>query len=184
MKEASGRVRKMAERMEHWALDRLVPFARNPRTHSDAQIAQIAGSIAAFGFNAPILVDSNAGVIAGNGRLLAARQLRLEQVPVVVLDHLTEIQKRAYILADNKLAELGGYDDELLASQLAELRDADIDLQLLGFSDDELRTLLADADHDDDEAGADAEEEIPALPVEPVTRAADIWCVGRHRLIC
>src|ERR1017187_8176564 len=104
----------MAQHIELWPLHRLIPWAKNARTHSDAQIAQIAGSIAAFGFNAPILVDSNAGVIAGNGRLLAARQLGLEQVPVVVLDHLTEIQKRAYILADNKLAELGGYDDELL----------------------------------------------------------------------
>ena len=140
MKEASGRVRKMAERMEHWALDRLVPFARNPRTHSDAQVAQIAGSIAAFGFNAPILVDSNAGVIAGHGRILAARQLGLEEVPVIVLDHLSEIQKRAYVIADNRLAELAGWDDDLLRQQLAELRDADIDLETVGFGDDELRT--------------------------------------------
>src|ERR1039457_5216899 len=149
----------MASHIELWPISKLVPFARNPRTHSDAQVAQIAGSIAAFGFNAPILVDSKAGVIAGHGRLLAARQLGLEQVPVVVLDHLSEIQKRAYILADNKLAELGGYDDELLASQLAELRDAEIDLQLLGFGDDELRALLADADRGDVEA--DVEEAIP-----------------------
>src|ERR1022692_1750985 len=173
-----------AQRIEHRKLSELTPYPKNPRRHSDAQIAQIAGSIAQFGFNAPILIDSKGNIIAGHGRYLAALKLGLEMVPVFVLDHLSEIQKRAYILADNKLAELGGYDDELLAIQLAELRDADIDLQLLGFSDDELRTLLADADHDDDEAGADAEEEIPALPVEPVTRAADIWCVGRHRLIC
>ena len=126
--------------MEHWALDRLVPFARNPRTHSDAQVAQIAGSIAAFGFNAPILVDSNAGVIAGHGRVLAARQLGLEEVPVIVLDHLSEIQKRAYVIADNRLAELAGWDDDLLRQQLAELRDADIDLETVGFGDDELRT--------------------------------------------
>src|ERR1035441_5220435 len=156
----------MAQHIEHWPLSRLIPWAKNARTHSDAQVAQIAGSIAAFGFNAPILVDSHAGVIAGHGRLLAARQLGLELVPVIVLDHLSEIQKRAYILADNKLAELGGYDDELLASQLAELRDADIDLQLLGFGDDELRTLLADADRGDVEA--DVEEAIPAPPVETV----------------
>ena len=172
----------MAQHIELWPLHRLIPWAKNARTHSDAQIAQIAGSIAAFGFNAPILVDSNAGVIAGHGRLLAARQLGLEQVPVIVLDHLTEIQKRAYILADNKLAELGGYDDELLASQLAELRDADINLQLLGFNDDELRVLLADAEASDaDEA---EEEEIPEPPAEPVTRAGDTWLVGKHRLIC
>lgn len=172
----------MAQHIEHWPLTKLIPWAKNARTHSDAQVAQIAGSIAAFGFNAPILVDSSAGVIAGHGRLLAAKQLGLEQVPVIVLDHLSEIQKRAYILADNKLAELGGYDDELLASQLAELRDADIDLQLLGFNDGELQTLLADADRGDVEA--DVEEEIPAPPVQPVTCAADVWRVGPHRLIC
>jgi DNA modification methylase len=182
--EASMNMRHypMAQHIELWPLGRLIPWAKNARTHSDAQVAQIAGSIAAFGFNAPILVDSHSGVIAGHGRLLAARQLGLEQVPVIVLDHLSEIQKRAYILADNKLAELGGYDDELLASQLAELRDAEIDLQLLGFGDDELRALLADADRGDVEA--DVEEAIPAPPVEPVTRAADIWHIGRHRLIC
>src|ERR1039458_9562852 len=174
----------MAQHIEHLPLSRLIPWAKNARTHSDAQVAQIAGSITAFGFNAPILIDSKGNIIAGNGRYLAALKLGLEMVPVVVLDHLSEIQKRAYILADNKLAELGGYDDELLASQLAELRNADIDLQLLGFNEDELRTLLADADCCDVEAGADVEEEIPAPPVEPVTRAADIWCVGRHRLIC
>src|ERR1019366_5068006 len=148
----------MAQHIEHWPLGRLIPWAKNARTHSDAQVAQIAGSIAAFGFNAPILIDSKGNIIAGNGRYLAALKLALEMVPVVVLDHLSEIQKLAYILADNKLAELGGYDDELLAIQLAELRDADIDLQLLGFNDDELRMLLADADHDDDEAGAGREE--------------------------
>src|ERR1017187_979905 len=171
----------MAQHIEHRPLSRLIPWAKNARTHSDAQVAQIAGSIAAFGFNAPILIDSKGNIIAGNGRYLAALKLALEMVPVVVLDHLSEIQKRAYILADNKLAELGGYDDELLAIQLAELRNADIDLQLLGFSDDELRVLLADAEASDaDEA---EEEEIPEPPAEPVTRAGDTWLVGKHRLI-
>jgi len=174
----------MAQRIELWPLHRLIPWAKNARTHSDAQVAQIAGSIAAFGFNAPILVDAHAGVIAGHGRLLAARQLGLEQVPVIVLDHLSEIQKRAYILADNKLVELGGYDDDLLRAELADLRDAEVDLEVLGFSDDELHVLLADADHDGVEAG-DVEEEIPEAPAEPVTRADDVWCIGaKHRLIC
>jgi hypothetical protein len=173
----------MAHHIEVWAIGKLVPFARNPRTHSDAQVAQIAGSIAAFGFNAPILVDSRAGVIAGHGRLLAARQLGLEEVPVIVLDHLSEIQKRAYILADNKLAELGGYDDEVLRRELAELRDAEIDLGGLGFSDDELAVLLAATESPD--PGADPEEEeIPEAPAEPVTRAGDIWCIAGHRLAC
>src|ERR1022692_2896330 len=134
-----------AQRIEHRKLSELTPYPKNPRRHSDAQIAQIAGSIAQFGFNAPILIDSRGNIIAGHGRYLAALKLGLETVPVIVLDHLSETEKRAYLLADNKLAELGGYDDELLASQLAELRNADIDLQLLGFSDDELRVLLADA---------------------------------------
>src|SRR6266481_3299264 len=99
----------MAQRIELWSIEKLVPNAKNPRTHSDAQVAQIAGSITAFGFNAPILIDSNGGVIAGHGRLLAARQLRLDEVPVVVLDHLSEMQKRAYIIADNRLAENAGW---------------------------------------------------------------------------
>src|ERR1700739_4934058 len=94
----------MAQRIEHWALERLIPYTRNPRTHSDAQIAQIAASIAEFGFNNPILVDTKAGIIAGHGRLLAARKLQLQEVPVIILDHLSETQKRAYILADNQLA--------------------------------------------------------------------------------
>src|SRR6516165_1678549 len=108
----------MAQRIENWHIDRLIPWLRNPRTHSDAQVAQIAASISAFGFNNPILVDTKAGIIAGHGRLLAARKLGLTEVPVVVLDHLTETQKRAYILADNQLAELAGWDKELLADEV------------------------------------------------------------------
>src|SRR5579885_1369462 len=173
----------MARRIELWPVDKLVPYARNARTHSDAQVAQIAASIVQFGFNNPILVDTNAGIIAGHGRLLAARKLRLDHVPVVVLDHLTETQKRAYILADNKLAEAAGWDDELLRGELADLKDADLDLEVLGFSEDELRTLLVEAEPTP--AGTpEAEEEIPEAPVEPVTRAGDVWLVGKHRLVC
>src|SRR5258708_29070575 len=104
----------MAKHIELWLVEKLIPYAKNPRTHSDAQVAQIAASIAEFGFNNPILVDTNAGIIAGHGRLLAARKLRLKEVPVIVLDHLTETQKRAYILADNQLALNAGWDDEIL----------------------------------------------------------------------
>src|ERR1700691_3974930 len=104
----------MAKQIELWVINKLIPWARNPRTHSDAQIAQIAASIAEFGFNNPILVDTKAGVIAGYGRLLAARKLGLEEVPVIVLDHLTEAQKRAYIIADNQLALNAGWDEDLL----------------------------------------------------------------------
>src|SRR6185369_752328 len=112
----------MVKHIELWLIDRLIPFARNPRTHSDVQIAQIAASIAEFGFNNPILVDTKAGIIAGHGRLLAARKLQLQEVPVIVLDHLSETQKRAYILADNQLALNAGWDETLLAAELAALQ--------------------------------------------------------------
>ncbi len=173
---------QMAQRIEHRKLSELTPYPRNPRQHSDAQIAQIAGSIAQFGFNAPILVDAKGGMLAGHGRYLASLKLGLETVPVVVLDHLSETEKRAYILADNKLAELSSFDDDLLRAELADLRDAEVDLGALGFDEDELAVLLADAESP--VTDADAEEEIPEAPAEPVTRAGDIWLVGKHRLIC
>src|SRR5688572_25986798 len=106
----------MAQRIELWPVDKLVPYARNPRTHTDAQIAQIAASIAEFGFNSPILVDSNAGIVAGHGRLMAARRLGLAEVPVIVLDHLSETQKRAYLIGDNRIAEQSGWNQEFLAA--------------------------------------------------------------------
>ncbi len=152
----------VAQRIEHRKLAELTPYPKNPRRHSDAQVAQIAGSILAFGFNAPILVDAKGGILAGHGRYLASLKLGLDTVPVVVLDHLSETEKRAYILADNKLAELSFFDDDLLRAELAELREADIDLGGLGFSDDELRVLLADVEI---AGAAEAEEEqIPSLP--------------------
>src|ERR1700729_177793 len=113
----------IAQRIELWLIEKLIPFARNPRTHSEAQIAQIAASIAEFGFNNPILVDTNAGIISGHGRLLAARKLGLAEVPVIVLDHLTEAQKRAYVIADNQLALNAGWNDELLRIELAALQE-------------------------------------------------------------
>src|ERR1035437_4935563 len=156
----------MAQRIEHRKLAELAPYPRNPRRHSDAQIAQIAGSIAQFGFNSPILIDSRGNIIAGHGRYLASHKLGLDTVPVVVLDHLSEIEKRAYILADNKLAELSSFDDDLLRAELAELRDAEIDLGGLGFSDDELRVLLAEGEVPDAEGNA-PEKDIPAAPGAP-----------------
>src|ERR1700689_470957 len=114
-----------------WAIERLIPFARNPRTHSDAQVAQIAASIREFGFNNPILVDTEDGVIAGHGRLLAARKLGLAEVPVIVLDHLTEAQKRAYIIADNQLALNAGWDETLLQEELKALQAEDFNLDLI-----------------------------------------------------
>src|SRR5712671_2144194 len=138
----------MEKHIEHWPLDKLIPYARNPRTHSGAQVAQIAGSIEAFGFNNPILVDTNAGIIAGHGRLLAARKLQLREVPVIILDHLSEAQKRAYILADNQLALNAGWDEELLRIELANLQDQEFNLDLIGFEDEELARLLAAQDAD------------------------------------
>src|SRR5436305_12532566 len=151
----------MARHIEMWAIEKLIPYARNPRTHSDAQIAQIAASIVEFGFNNPILVDSNAGIIAGHGRLLAARKLQLSEVPVIVLDHLTEAQKRAYIIADNQLALNAGWDDDLLRVELAALQAEDFDVNLIGFDDDELARMLS---AEDAVQGLTDEDAAPALP--------------------
>jgi len=172
---------RSANSVEHWPLDRFIPYARNPRTHSEAQVAQIAGSIAEFGFNNPILVDSKAGVLAGHGRLLAARKLNLIEVPVIVLDHLTETQKRAYILADNRLALNAGWDEELLALELLELKESDYDLSLTGFDAKELDDLLLDVD--EDKANA-----VPPVPDNPISRPGDLWVCGdsriQHRVLC
>jgi DNA modification methylase len=170
----------IVKHIELWLIDKLIPFARNPRTHSDAQIAQIAASIAEFGFNNPILVDTQAGIIAGHGRLLAARKLGLTEVPVIVLDHLSEAQKRAYIIADNQLALNAGWDDDLLRSELAALQGESFDLGLIGFEDQELARLLAAQDALE---GLTDEDAVPALPEEPVSRAGDLWILGDHRLL-
>jgi len=172
----------VAKRIELWPLDRLVPFARNPRTHSDAQVAQIAASIAEFGFNAPLLVDSKAGIVAGHGRLLAARKLGLTEVPVIVLDHLGETQRRAFAIADNRLGELSGWDDELLALELKDLVEAGFDATLTGFDDGEVAALLAALEGG--EAEPEPEEEIPEAPAEAVTQPGDLWLIGPHRLLC
>ena len=119
--------------IEYRAIDALIPYVRNARTHSEAQIAQIAASIREFGFNNPILVDGQHGVIAGHGRLLAARQLGMTLLPVIELAHLTDAQKRAFILAENKLTERGGWDQELLSLELADLESNGFDLELTGF---------------------------------------------------
>ncbi len=170
----------IARHIEHWPLDKLIPYARNPRTHSDAQVAQIAASISEFGFNNPILVDTNAGIIAGHGRLLAARKLQLQQVPVIVLDHLSEAQKRAYILADNKLALNAGWDEDLLGLELSDLRDLDFNLDLTGFDELELSRLLAD---DGAVTGLTDEDAVPELPQTPVSVAGDLWRLGNHKLL-
>jgi DNA modification methylase len=173
-------VTPMAQRIEKWPIERLVPWARNPRTHSDAQVAQIAASIAEFGFLNPILVDTKAGILAGNGRFLASQKLRLARVPVIVLDHLTDAQKRAYIIADNQLALNAGWDETLLAAELAALQQEDFDVSLLGFEDEELARLLAAQDAAE---GLTDEDAVPELPATPVSAAGDLWILGNHRLL-
>src|SRR5882762_3606724 len=136
--EAHMNSQPMPTSIEKWPIERLIPYARNARSHADEQVAQIAASIAEFGFNNPILVDSKAGIIAGHGRLLAARKLQLTEVPVIVLDHLTDAQKRAYVIADNQLDLNAGWDEALLAAELAALQQEDFNLGLIGFEDEEL----------------------------------------------
>ena len=189
----------LAQRIELWPVDRLKPYDRNARTHSPEQVAKIAASIVEFGFTNPILVDSAEGIIAGHGRLMASRKLGLSEVPVIVLDHLTDAQRRAYVLADNKLAELAGWDVEMLSGELIELEAEGYDLTLAGFTDDELAALSADPlfKSDDDESDDDAGKEAPAekysddqldaeveAPVRVVTRTGDVWLLGEHRVMC
>src|SRR5580692_11246643 len=170
----------LVQRIEHWLLDKLIPFARNPRTHSEAQVTQIAASIQEFGFNNPILVDTKAGIIAGHGRLLAARKLGLTEVPVIVLDHLTEAQKRAYLIADNQLALNAGWDDTLLREQLAALQADEFPIDLLGFEDTELARLLA---AEDATPGLTDEDDAPELPQAPVSKTGDLFILGNHKLL-
>ena len=161
-------------------LGKLIPYARNPRTHSDAQVAQNAGSIREFGWTNPVLVDGANGIIAGHGRVLAARKLGLERVPVIELAHMTEAQKRAYVLADNQLALNAGWDEALLRLELADLSELGFDLGLIGFGEGELERLLAG----ESRTGLTEDDDAPALPEQAITRPADVWMMGEHRLLC
>ena len=163
------------------ALEQLVPYARNARTHSESQVAQIAGSIAEFGFVNPVLVGGDNIIIAGHGRVMAAKKLGLQTVPTIKLDHLTENQRRALVIADNKIAENAGWDEELLRLELQNLADEDFDLDLLGFDDVELDDLLTSLD---DIESAALDENIPIVAENPVSRTGDIWIMGEHRLLC
>ena len=169
-----------ALRLEHWPIDRLVPSPRNARTHNDAQVAEIAGSIRAFGFSNPILVGDDNDVIAGHGRLAAARLLQLAEVPVIVLAGLSELQRRQLMLADNRIAMNAGWDTDLLRLELQDLSAIGADLSLLGFTKKELAVALSA--HGD--GGLTDENEIPALTDTAVTVAGDIWCLGEHRIGC
>jgi len=164
-------------------VDRLVPYAGNARTHSDAQISQIAASITEFGFTNPILTGGDNVIIAGHGRLLAAQKLGIGDVPVIVLDHLSEAQRRALVIADNKLAENAGWDEELLRTELATLDEMDFDLDLMGFSDEELEVLLGDPEGTA-LGEAEGEDDVPEPPEDPTSRLGDLWLLGKHRLFC
>lgn len=166
--------------IEYVAIEALIPYARNSRTHSDAQVAQIAASIREFGFTNPVLIDELGGVIAGHGRIMAARKLSLPEVPCIRLSHMTDAQKRAYVIADNKLALNAGWDDEMLALEFAELSEMGFDLELTGFTADEIDALKPI----ELEPGLTDEDATPDVPVDPVTKPGDVWLLGKHRVMC
>jgi len=168
--------------LEHLPIDGLIPYARNSRTHSPEQVTQIAASIREFGFTNPILIDADGGIIAGHGRVLAARQLGLATLPCLRLGHLSEAQKRAYIIADNKLALNAGWDETLLALELADLKAMDYDLGLTGFDLGEIDELLAGLDATPEgQTDADA---VPEVRAEAISKPGDVWVLGRHRIMC
>ena len=171
-------------KIEMWPVARLVPYENNARTHSPEQVEKVAASIVSYGFNVPILVDTKDGIIAGHCRLMAAKELQLEEVPVIKLDHLTEKKKRAYILADNRLTELGGWDEELLADELLVLKEDGEDLDAIGWTDEEMEEMMESIemlDTVDPEVEVDA---VPEVPVDPVSKPGDVWKLGRHRVMC
>lgn len=170
----------LALQVETWPVCRLIPYARNARTHSDQQVAQIAASIGEFGFVNPVLVDPAGGIIAGHGRVLAARKLGRPDVPVIVLSHLNENQKRAFLLADNRLALSAGWDEEMLRLELHALEQAGYGLEITGFDQRELDRLLAQLSQ---QAATDPDE-APTLEQEVVTEPDDLWILGEHRLLC
>ena len=157
----------------------LIPYARNSRTHSDAQVTKIAASIREFGFLNPIIVDGESGIIAGHGRVLAAQKLGLDTLPVIEAAHLTEAQKRAYVLADNRLALDAGWDNDMLKVELSDLQADGFNLELTGFSLDEIAAFLVDPTE-----GLTDPDAVPDVPVDPVSRLGDVWVLGKHRIAC
>jgi DNA modification methylase len=171
---------KLPDQLETIQIDALIPYARNSRTHSDAQVAQIASSIKEFGFTNPVLIDGGGGIIAGHGRVLAARKLGMSEVPCIRLEHLTDAQKRAYVIADNRLALNSGWDTEMLKVEFADLQELGFDLELTGFDLDEIKELLAPVGTE----GLTDPDDAPPLPETPRTVPGDIWVMGKHRLLC
>ena len=180
MAKSSEKMKWPADKVERRKLDTLTPYARNSRTHSDEQVAQIAASIKEWGFTAPILIEPDGGIIAGHGRVMAAQRLGLADVPCVIAEGWTEAQKRAYVIADNKLAMNAGWDNDLLAVEFGELADLGFDLDLTGFDADEIAALTPEEVTE----GLTDEDAVPDVPVQPVTVEGDVWLLGRHRLMC
>jgi len=167
--------------IEHVSVDRLIPYANNARTHSDAQVAQIAASIKEFGFNNPVLISEDGTIIAGHGRLMAARKLGLTDVPCIKLSHLTPTQRKAYVIADNQLALNAGWNEELLTIELDELLADNFALEVLGFDPDELKRLMSE---NEVTQGLTDEDQAPEVEDNPVTKLGDVWVLGKHRLMC
>lgn len=167
--------------IKHLPVETLIPYARNARTHSDEQVSQIAGSITEFGFVNPILIGEDSVIIAGHGRLMAAQRLGLPTVPVIMLAHLSETQRRALVLADNKIAENAGWDEKLLSLELLDLQEDHFDLSMIGFSDEEISDLLQNENTGQELTDPD---DIPETPEDPVTVLGDIWLLGDHRVMC
>jgi len=165
-------------KIEQRKVESLIPYVNNSRKHSDEQVAQIAASIKEFGWTNPILVDGENGIIAGHGRLMAARKLSMEEVPVIELAHLSDNQRKALIIADNKLALNADWDNDILALELSDLSAADYDLDILGFDNEEVGKLLKT-----ETEGLTDEDEVPEAP-EPITKLGDVWILGNHRLMC
>jgi hypothetical protein len=170
---------QFAAQVERWPLERLIPHVRNARTHSEEQVAQIAGSIAAFGFVNPVLVGDDGVLVAGHGRVLAARKLGLNEAPVIVLSHLTPTQRRALMIADNQIATNAGWNEEMLSAELAALKDEAFDLELLGFDDADLDRLLATTLEESEDI-----DDAPEPPTDPISRPGDIWICVEHRVLC
>ncbi len=169
-----------AEKIEKWETERLIPYAKNAREHSPTQVSQIAASITEFGFVNPILVGDDGVIVAGHGRLLAAQQLGMETVPVIVLSHLSLIQRQALVIADNRLALNASWDEDLLSLEIQALDETDFDIDLLGFSDAELDGML----NSPEAVGSTDEDDVPEAEADPVCEHGDVWLLGDHRLMC
>ena len=178
--EAENTGENQQREIEHVSIEALIPFARNSRTHSDEQVAQIAASIKEFGFTNPVLIDKDGGIIAGHGRVMAARKLKMSEVPCIRLSHLSPTQIRALVIADNKLALNAGWDNEMLALEFKDLMEQGFDVELTGFSQDEIDALMPEQLTE----GLTDPDDAPEAPANPVTVQGDVWVMGNHRLLC